>query len=166
MEKTATYWIDKYNLIKHPEGGYYRRVYESNIKITDDNLPLSFLGQRHLVTSIYYLLESHEVSVFHRLKSDEIWYYHFGSSAIIHIFHENDEYEQRIIGPTKDAANDLQVVIPAGSIFGAEINDAESYGLFGCMVSPGFDFADFEIIEKDYLLKINPAQKDIILKLT
>lgn len=165
-KKTAKYWINKLHLEKHPEGGFYRRIYESSIKLDDTNLPFSFQGERHLATSIYYLLGGNEVSVFHKLNSDEIWYFQYGSSATIHIINEKGEYFKKIIGPDVKQEFDMQVIIPANCIFAAEINEKESYGLFGCIVAPGFDFADFEIIERRFLLDKYPKQAALIQKFT
>jgi uncharacterized protein len=162
----STYWIKKLNLEKHPEGGFYRRIYQSNIELNKDILPSSFKGNRQLSTSIYYLLQGFDVSVFHQLKSDEIWYYHYGSSATIHIFSKEGKYSNKFIGPCQNNDFEMQVIIPAESIFAAEVDDDSSYSLFGCMVSPGFCFDDFEIIEKDILLRKFPHKEDLINRLT
>lgn len=70
-EKTAQYWIKNLDLIAHPEGGYYKNTYAS------ESADLDVAGKkRKLYTSIYFLLSSGEISHFHRLKSDELWYFH------------------------------------------------------------------------------------------
>ena len=76
----------------HPEGGYYKETFKSTEMITDQELTVQFEGKRKLYTSIYFLLTSNNVSHFHRIKSDEVWYYHAGSPLTIHIIDEKGEY--------------------------------------------------------------------------
>lgn len=154
---TARYWINKLHLKKHPEGGFYARSFKSNGKINQENLPFSFEGERHLATSIYYLLESHDISVFHRLHSDEVWYYHYGSPVVIHTISSNGDYKEIIVGPAKNTKFTMQAVIPAGTIFGAKITEPNTFGLFGCMVTPGFDFSDFEIVSNEAIERQFPG---------
>lgn len=59
-------WVSKLGLTPHPEGGYYKRTFESDEQITDKELSVTFEGQRKLYTSIYFLLTSVDVSHFHR----------------------------------------------------------------------------------------------------
>jgi predicted cupin superfamily sugar epimerase len=46
------------------------------------------------------------------------------------------------------------------------VEKPNSYALCGCTVAPGFDFADFEMANRDELLKAFPDQEDSIMKLT
>ena len=161
--KSSKYWIDKFELSKHPEGGYFKEIYRCNEKISSKELNNNFEGTRNLATSIYYLLESNDVSLFHRLISDEIWYYHYGSSVTIHCFSPKGEYYTLLVGVETE---NLQVIIPKETIFGVTVNTENSYCLLGCVVTPGFDFSDFEMIERNYLLDKYPQEKEIILKLT
>ena len=82
---TADYFIEKLNMISHPEGGYYKETFVSKEKISDTEVTNSFNGVRKLWSSIYFLLREGEVSNFHRLKSDEMWYYQGGSPLTIYI---------------------------------------------------------------------------------
>jgi predicted cupin superfamily sugar epimerase len=49
----AEYWIEKLELIKHPEGGWYKEVYRSDEKIKKEHLPERFSGDRYCSTSIF-----------------------------------------------------------------------------------------------------------------
>jgi len=80
--KTAQYWIEKLELQKHPEGGWFREIYRASEIIPKSGLPEYFTRERNVSTSIYYLLEGKNNSNFHRIKSDEIWHFYTGSSAI------------------------------------------------------------------------------------
>ena len=80
--KTVTYWIEKLGLQKHPEGGWFKEIYRSGDVVPESGLPENFKGVRNFSTSIYFLLEGGDFSAFHRIKSDEIWHYYGGTSAI------------------------------------------------------------------------------------
>jgi hypothetical protein len=54
--------------------------------------------------------------------------------------------------------------IPAGNIFAAEVLDENFYSLVSCVVSPGFDFDDFEMFNKDDLIQAYPKHADIFEK--
>jgi predicted cupin superfamily sugar epimerase len=152
--KNAEYFIEKLGLEKHIEGGYYRETYRS--KVSHEN--------RSLSTSIYFLLKSGQVSKFHKLKSDEIWYYHHGSPILIHMINKEGEYSQGILGINSDQESP-QLIIPADTIFGAEPVDRESFSLVSCMVSPGFDFEDFTLYSTQELIKMYPSLKKKLLEL-
>jgi uncharacterized protein len=162
--KTAEYWIDALKLQAHPEGGFFREIYRSSVVVEGTNLPVN--EPRNLSTSIYYLLRSSDVSHFHRLRSDELWYYHYGSTIRIHQISSNGILSFVDLGAKPDNGEALQANIPAGTIFGAEVLDEKSYSLIGCVVSPGFDFKDFELMKRQNLLEAYPEYKEIILRFT
>ena len=141
----------------HPEGGYYREVYRASDIVTAPNGK-----KRAAVTSIYYLLEDSDQSHFHRLDSDEIWYYHDGSQADIHLLHPSGQHEIKHIGREAD----LQVIIPRGTIFGARLTQGSGFILIGCVVAPGFEFEGFELISKTELIRKYPQHQEIIDQLS
>lgn len=162
---TGKYFVEKLNMKEHPEGGYYNECLRSGDKIDATSVDPSFVGERRLWTSIYFLLKDRDVSRFHRLKSDEIWYYHSGVPMVIHIINKNGELERVKLGVDIERGERPQVLIPKGSIFGA-IMDGTGYSLAGCMVSPGFEFNDFELLEREELIKMYPQHEFIIKRLT
>ena len=162
--QTAEYWIQHLNLQPHTEGGFYREIFRSSTEIEPKQLPVGYDGPRRLATSIYYLLRSGDVSRFHRLRSDEMWYYHAGSGLKMILLDQEGNKHTRLLGPRIEKAEQLQVLIPAGTIFGAEVLVTGSYGLCGCMVAPGFEFADFEVFEKEDLIQAYPKHAEIIDK--
>jgi hypothetical protein len=165
MDK-AQKWIDKLNLIPHPEGGFFREIYSSKLSIDGNLLSGEFNGRRNLSTSIYFLLRSSDVSRFHMLRSDEIWYYHTGSSLTIYSIDADGKQGEIVLGKDIEKNEVLQAVMPAGTIFGAALNEPDSFSIVGCMVSPGFTFEDFELLDRQLLLKKYPQHKDVILKIT
>jgi len=166
MIKSAEYFIKQLKLEPHPEGGHYRRIYESSEFISKENLPKKYGSKRHYSTSIYYLLNKTEVSKFHKLKSDEIWHYYFGSSAMIYIIDESGKLNIKKLGPNIDEGEEFQVIIKSNSWFASELSNKDSFILVGCTVAPGFDFEDFELAEKSDLINNYPDYLDIISKFT
>lgn len=162
---TSDYFINKLNMIPHVEGGFYKEGFVSSENILTRSLESESEEGRKLWTSIYFLLRDGEVSNFHRLKSDEMWYYHSGSSLTIYMITPEGELITEELGLNIQKGEKPQVLVPKGYIFGSAMNN-EGYALVGCMVSPGFEFKDFELFERTYLLEKYPKHKDIISKLT
>jgi uncharacterized protein len=162
---SAEYWINHLGLEAHPEGGFYKETYRSDENISIAGLPDRFTGDRSFSTAIYFLLRSEDRSMFHRIKSDELWHFHAGGSLSIYVF---DSYGLSImkLGGNVEAGESLQVVIPAGCWFGAKVNEPDNYVLAGCTVSPGFDFNDFELADRKNLLDDFPHHEDVVIMLT
>ncbi|MET3978131.1 putative cupin superfamily sugar epimerase [Mucilaginibacter sp. UYP25] len=159
MPANAQYWIDHLNLQPHPEGGYYKEVFRSVNEV-------SKAGSADLkqgCTSIYYLLEGRDFSGFHRLTSDELWYFHKGSPLHIHVL-ETDGTHRTIQLSDTDTGN-LQAVIAPNTWFAAEIPTATGFALMSCAVAPGFDFAEFEMAKKDELLAAYPQHQELLGRL-
>jgi len=159
------YWIKHLELLPHPEGGYYKETYRSSETIASVALPDRFEGDRSFSTAIYFLLRSEDRSVFHRIKSDEVWHFYQGSLLLIYVLQEN---ELKIIklGSDVEKGESLQVVIPANCWFGAHVAQQNSFALCGCTVAPGFDFRDFEMADRQDLLKKYPGFEKEIIRLT
>lgn len=153
---TANDWIRELKLEPHSEGGFFSSTFSSAETIN---------GDRSLYTSIYFLLRSEDVSHFHQLKSDELWYFHEGSPLTIYMIHENGVYEEVHLGLNIEKGEVPQAMVPKNTIFGSSVLQKDAYSLVGCMVSPGFDYADFKLYTQDELLSKYPQHKDIILKL-
>lgn len=162
---TADYFIKNMDMIPHQEGGFFKESFMSKETIPVKNSNSDLDESRNLWTSIYFLLRDGEVSNFHRLKSDEMWYYHSGSPLTIYMINPEGELITEELGLNIERGEKPQVLVPKDYIFGSAMNN-EGYALVGCMVSPGFEFKDFELFERDYLLATYPEYKETILKLT
>lgn len=146
----AAYWIKHLSLQPHPEGGYYKEVFRSEQQISRK----SSADIKQACTSIYYLLEGADYSGFHRLASDEIWYFHKGAPLNIHVIDEHGSYLKHELS---DAENgNLSVAILASSWFAAEIPAKSGFTLVSCVVAPGFDFSEFEMAKRDKLASQYP----------
>lgn len=162
---TAEEYAELLNLQRHPEGGRFAESYISTKKINRKEM-YEEAGERDLWTSIYYLLTKGEVSHFHQVKSEELWYLHDGGPLDIHMIYPDGTYEIQKLGRDLSKGEQPQFLIPAGVIFGATLGKDTEFTLAGCMVSPGFDYADFTLLERADLLAIFPKHEQIIKKLT
>lgn len=162
--RTKEQWIDYLNMQSHPEGGYYSVTYTSPFHITADAIEEDFEGTRPLSTSIYFLIEEGNVSNFHRLKADEIWYFHDGDPLTIAMIDEAGQYISKDLGLNFHEGQQPQLLVPKHVIFGSY--PKKGFSLVSCMVSYGFDFHDFELFKRQELLEQYPEHHEIIMKLT
>ena len=135
--------IQTHGLIPHPEGGFFKETYRSEFS-----------------TGIFYLLPQGQKSSFHRIKSDEMWYFYGGDSlTVVEITPEGMLKETRL------DKNHVQYVVPAGVWFGAYLESASQYAFVGCTVAPAFHFEDFELARKDEFLASYPQHTAMIQRL-
>ncbi len=149
--------INKLNLVAHPEGGYYSETYRSEEIIPGHN--------RNLMTSIYFLLTSDNVSRFHKIKGDELWFFHAGSPLVVHTLDKRG-YTQTLVGNNLTKGETPYFMVPKNTIFGSSVLENDSYSLVSCVVAPGFDFRDFELLDSVDLVKQFPREYEIISKMT
>ena len=164
MHSKASKYIKQLQLKKHPEGGYFKEVYRSGEIILSGHLPKRYKKSRNFSTSIYFLLEGKQFSSFHRLQSDELWHFYDGSAVLLYIITKNGELLVKKLG--RGEGCELQLTIEKQNWFAAEVENKKSFALFGCTVSPGFEFDDFKIGKRAILTKLFPKQKSIITRLT
>lgn len=150
--------VQQLNLVPHPEGGYYSEVYRS-----EENIPGK---DRQLMTSIYFLLTSDNVSNFHRIKSDELWFHHKGSPITVHTLDEENGHQKIKVGSNMNEGEVPQALVKKEVIFGSSVDEENGYALVSCVVAPGFDFADFELFNRSELLTQFPEHNEIITRLT
>jgi len=157
MKNEINNLIQKLHLQPHPEGGFYKETYRSEETCLG--------GTRSLQTSIYFLLTSDNVSHFHRIKSDEIWFFHAGSPLVVHTLTDVG-HTQHVVGNDILAGQTPQLLVPKDTIFGSSVLEKDSYSLVSCTVAPGFDFADFELFSKADLMQDYADFEGIIELLT
>lgn len=124
------------DLQPHPEGGWYRRTWASSVSVT-----LSDGRVRPTATLIWFLLPAGESSAWHRVASDEIWLAHTGTVVLEFGGGSNLPIQQgtRVVSTSAET----QVLVPAGTWQRTVVQPEDA--LVSCLVSPGFDFADFEL---------------------
>jgi predicted cupin superfamily sugar epimerase len=144
--------VGKLALQPHPEGGWYRELYRSPTRVTTAR------GSRSAITTIYYLLERHQLSRWHVVQADELWHFYAGAPLELleydpaarrlmrHMLGQVDAAAPAVAAApgNSSAAATAVAVIPAG-VWQAARSLGE-YSLVGCTVGPGFEFADFQFV--------------------
>lgn len=151
----------------HPEGGHFAETYRAPENIAHHALPARFGGDRAFSTGIYFLLESHNFSAFHRIQADEMWHFYAGEALEVFVIDANTgELSVIRLGNNPDSGETFQAVVPAGAWFASRPASGSTYALVGCTVAPGFDFADFEMAERNALSQLYPQHAGLIGELT
>jgi predicted cupin superfamily sugar epimerase len=157
--------IQHLGLKPHPrEKGFFFETYRSHEKFTWDSLPARYDGSRAYCTAIYFLLTQGGFSELHRLKSDEIFHFYSGSPAELLLLLQDGKGQLIRFGSDLQNGECPQVIIPAGCWQGMKTTG--EYTLFGCTVSPGFEYSDYEQGERKSLLEKYPQFTEAILQLT
>lgn len=163
---TAQELIKRFHMHPHPEGGYYAEVYKSDIDIPKSVLPKRFNGARATATHIYFLLENGQHSAFHRIAADEMWHAYAGGPLELMMVDDRHKGEVRTetvrIGNSGSSDESFYWIVPAGVWFAARIPKEVDYSFVGCTVSPGFDFADFELRSQEEMIAAFPEQRSFI----
>jgi uncharacterized protein len=158
--------IQTLGLYPHPEGGYFRETYRSQGEIGPECLVDQYPAKRSFATCIYFLLTYGSFSAFHCITQDEIWHFYDGSPLHLHLITQQGNYSKIAIGRNLDEGEVPQFVVPGGTWFAATVINPNGYSLVGCTVSPGFDFADFELGMREALISRFPQHSGIIKQLT
>lgn len=133
--------ITKYQLQQHPEGGWFHEEYTS---------PFTDINERSYCGSIYFLLKEDDISHFHVIDCDEIWYFHEGCGMKITMIDTNGKVASVSLGMNLENNEKPMVVLPKGVMFAAENLDAKSYTFVSCATTPKFNYAGFKLVrEKD-----------------
>ena len=144
--------IERYGLASHPEGGWYRETYRAARALPGSS--------RSVSTAILYLLAEGQRSRLHRIDADEIWHFHRGDPLHVVELVRDAPVRVHVL-----SAEQPQVIIPAGSWFGAMPAPGSRWTLCGCTVSPAFEFSAFEIGDTARLLAEFPLATTQILAL-
>ncbi len=189
MRPTAEQMAASLGLAPHPEGGYYLETYRA------EQTMLTPRGERPASTAILFLVTAASVSKLHRLSSDELWVFQGGLPLEIVTIAPDGGLQRRVLGdlqeivrsrdhadsPTAEPPVGLhdgasgwlpQALVPAGSWQGARLAGGShlparyAWSLVSCVVTPGFDFADFELADRDALIAKLPEHAELIRELT
>lgn len=165
MNPTVDSLVRRFNLLPHPEGGFYAEIYRAREGPATSALPARFSASpatRSFATGIYFLMTRGNFSAFHRIASDEGWHFYDGDALIVHVIHPDGRYEAIKLG--RGEGETFQAYVPHGAWFASESLGA--YSFVGCTVAPGFEFADFELAKRDELIKEYPQHAELITRLT
>ncbi|WP_419998530.1 cupin domain-containing protein [Streptomyces boninensis] len=138
---------DALGLQPHPEGGWFAQTWAVGAEVTPPGYP----GPRAAATGIYFLLAPGEESAWHVVRSDELWLWHRGSPLVLSFGGSGERPDRAgttevVLGPDVAAGQRPQVLVPGGVWQAARPEAAaQEATLVSCVVSPGFDFADFRL---------------------
>jgi uncharacterized protein len=136
--------IDRLQLQPHPEGGFYRETWRSDLCLPRSILPANYTGDRSAGTAILFLLPTGHFSRWHRVRSAELWFHQAGDPLEL-VMAENVDGATQTINLGRDYT--FQAIVPPNQWQKARPLPGEAgYALVACVVVPGFDFADFELI--------------------
>ena len=129
--------IEYHKMIPHPEGGHYVEVFKNKD-----------------VSHIYFLLEGHEHSLWHRITKNETVHFYSGDPLEIYTSKDGEEFETNQIGSN----NNFIYSIEKNTWFA--MKPKGKYSLIGCTVAPAFEFEDLELAPKDW----KPSKFNLSLK--
>lgn len=133
------------DLTPHVEGGWYRETWQTEATVQPPGYP----GVRPTGSAIYYLADASRTSRWHRVRSDELWLWHHGSPLRLSLGGTNEnpaEHAEFVLGQDIGAGQHPQVLVPADTWQRCRPLGTE-HTLVSCVVSPGFDYDDFTILE-------------------
>ncbi len=152
MDPRALELIDQLALTPHPEGGYFREIFRSSTIVQSKDKA----QERCALTEIFFLLPAGQVSCWHQVSLDEVWHYYEGAPLDLFWFNSGEKaYQHCLLAAVGETSRPVSVV-PAGCWQGARTTGA--YTLVGCTVAPGFEFADFRLLQE------NPEQAKAVRK--
>ena len=141
MDTTVRTIIERLQLKPHPEGGYYRELHRSSLTVQpNDGRP-----ERAALTTIYFLLPAGVTSSWHRVASDEVW--HHMDGAPVELLVSDPDWRSVVrhtVGPLREGAEPEAVVPPH---HWQAARSTGTYSVVCCVVGPGFDFADFDLLK-------------------
>ncbi|MEU9284121.1 cupin domain-containing protein [Streptomyces sp. NPDC048275] len=133
------------DLAPHPEGGWYRRLYTSPVTVPHPEHG----GPRPSATLIHYLLGPADRSAWHTVASDEIWLWRTGGPLLLRTSPPGPEptvVTTHFLGPDASGGHALQHLVPAHH-WQSAVPASDEEVLVSCLVTPGFDFADFTLLQ-------------------
>lgn len=144
--------VSSLQLEPHPEGGFFKRWYTSSVSCGDlyssgRGYPSSAI--RASASSIHYLLPARGRCQLHSIRGDELWVWQRGGClVVVELLRDGGgvlQLRRTVLGPNAQRGEVLVHCVEGGTLFGAYTpGDAEAgYALVVCMVTPGFDFADW-----------------------
>lgn len=145
MNKVSEILKRVYKLEKHSEGGWFSEVYTA---------PFSMDG-RALAGSIYFLLDGIEISHFHQIDCDELWYFHEGCGLKITVL-EDGRKQEYFLGSNVENGERHMIPIQKGAVFAAENLDKDGYTFISCVTTPKFRYEGFRLVGKNEIREKYP----------
>lgn len=145
--------IERLGLKPHPEGGFYKETYRSEENISVQGLPSRYKSTRNMSTTIYFLITQESCSLLHRISTDEIFHFYLGDPVMMLQLYPGGYGKKIILGNEIFSGHVPQCIVPRDVWQGLFIINDGSFALMGTTLSPGFDFQDFELGNRQELLE-------------
>lgn len=165
---TADDIIKKLGLEPLPEeGGYFRETYRND----SPGVPARHFGipsdsVRRISTAIYYVVTPRSFSALHRIRSDEVFHFYAGDPVEMIQISDKGVLRKLVIGPDVMNGQVPQVVVPREHWQGLRLREGGQWALLGTTVAPGFEFEDFETVEREQMVISFPELRESITKFT
>jgi uncharacterized protein len=169
MRPTAAELSATLGLEPHPEGGFFRETFRAAETVLTER------GERAASTAILFLVTAAAISHLHRLAGDELWVFQAGLPLELVMLAPGGGLQTRVLGDAATPAPDApapQALVPAGSWQGARLAGgphlpaSRAWALVSCIVSPGFEYEDFELGGRDALLAAYPGHAEVVRAFT
>ncbi|MGW2616889.1 cupin domain-containing protein [Streptomyces sp. NPDC001500] len=128
----------------HVEGGWFRQTWRTGATAVPDG----YAGPRPFATGIYFLLHPGEESRWHRVRSDELWLWHRGGPLTLRLGGNGAAPQEAAVasmGPDVERGQQPQLLVPAG-VWQTAQPAGDQPVLVSCIVAPGFEYEDFEML--------------------
>jgi hypothetical protein len=131
--------VEALGMRAHPEGGWYVETWRAD----------GAAGVRPTGSAILYLLAAGDRSHWHRLDAAEVWQYSGGDALELRVWADGQPAVTTYrLGPGMTDGSVVQAVVPADAWQTADSLGA--WTLVGCIVTPAFEFAGFELAAPDW----------------
>ncbi len=138
--------ITQLKMLPHPEGGFFVETYRS--------VPTQ--NGEEFMTVIYFLLLPNQVSYWHAIDQDEMWFFHQGNPVDVYCISENGDFQILPLGPFGNTSDSPQQLVTKKTIFGSKMRGDTGFSLVSCVVSPAFQFETFKLFQREELVKKFP----------
>ena len=115
-------------------------------------------------TAILFMLIGSDFSAMHRLAADEIYFHHAGSPLRMLLIDPQGGAQEVVIGPDALAGAQPQFHVPADWWQGSSTDGP--WSLVSTVVSPGFDWQELVLGDREELVALCPDLADRIEELT
>ena len=140
-------WVRRLDLAPHPEGGWFRETWRSELVLDSQAIPADYGGPRHAATAILFVLMPGQQSAWHTVRSAELWMFHRGSPLELEVGADRGSPARLLLGADVGAGEQPQILVPPGHWQRARPIGGEPT-LVSCVVAPGFHFADFALADE------------------
>jgi len=148
------------------EGGFFRETYRSRWNVTEEYLPEGTRGSRSIGTAIYFMLTPDTFSALHRMPGTEIFHFYLGDPVVMLQLQRDGKSQTITLGSDLAAGQRPQVVVRGHVWQGSRLAPGGKWALMGTTMSPGFDYADFELGDQEQLIAQYPEAAEKIRRYT